>query len=65
MLTQCWFNVGSASYMVDQHRVYNYIGPNKLTVAHHPENTSHIPNVGSMLAHYLRRWPNIETALVL
>ena len=26
-------------------------------------NTGHSPNAVSMLAHHLRRWPNIETAL--
>ena len=26
-------------------------------------NTGHSPNVVSMVAHRLRRWPNIETAL--
>ena len=28
-----------------------------------PANTRHSPNVVSMLAHRLRRWPNIGTAL--
>ena len=28
-----------------------------------PANTGHSPNAVSMLAHRLRRWPNIETAL--
>ena len=28
-----------------------------------PSNTGHSPNAVSMLAHRLRRWPNIETAL--
>ena len=28
-----------------------------------PANTRHSPNAVSMLAHRLRRWPNIETAL--
>ena len=28
-----------------------------------PANTGHSPEAVSMLAHRLRRWPNIETAL--
>ena len=32
-------------------------------VAAIPTNTEHSPNAVSMLAHRLRRWPNIETAL--
>ena len=28
-----------------------------------PATTGHLPNAVSMLAHRLRRWPNIETAL--
>ena len=28
-----------------------------------PANTGHSPNAVSMLAHRLRRWPNIETTL--
>ena len=28
-----------------------------------PTNTGHPPKAVSMLAHRLRRWPNIETAL--
>ena len=28
-----------------------------------PGNTKHSPNAVLMLAHRLRRWPNIETAL--
>ena len=28
-----------------------------------PANTGHSPDAVSMLAHRLRRWPNIETAL--
>ena len=29
----------------------------------YPANAEHSPNAVSMLAHRLRRWPNIETAL--
>ena len=32
-------------------------------VGDNPVNTSHSPNVASMLAHCLRRWPSIETTL--
>ena len=34
-----------------------------MNIRHHQANTGHSPIAVSMLAHRLRRWPNIETAL--
>ena len=36
---------------------------NKWTLDHCPENTTHLDNIWPMLAHRLRRWPNIGQAL--
>ena len=45
------------------HQTANCQMPPPSQGSHIPANTGHSPNVVSMLAHRLRRWPNIETAL--
>ena len=38
----------------------SHVGIYEYAVVPYPANTGHCPCVGSMLAHRLRRWPNIE-----
>ena len=52
-------NVGGIFIIVTCRKFNMSIGSHKTF----PANTWHLPNAVSMLAHRLRRWPNIETAM--
>ena len=43
--------------------VISYCVTDLIEVGKYTANTKHSPNAVSMLAHRLRRWPNIETTL--
>ena len=59
IVVQCWYIVHDVGPTWNQqwHNV-SYLLGNIF-----PANTRHSPNVASMLAHRLRRWPNIEATL--
>ena len=60
---QCWINTGPVSQTVGQHRSNIDLNVSCLVGAL-PANTRHWTNAGLMLAHRLRRRPNINTTLV-
>ena len=55
----CWSTVHDAGPALEQH-MFN---GSCLLGCTYPANTTHLPNVGPMLTHRLRRWPNIEPTL--